>query len=294
MSTTPMSRFSSLPILLAIMALACMAWAASAVAQGVPQAGHTAGSRLPWPSTGGGQPDFEFERAEVYAEATKQAQTQGTEAPVPPKLEDLLEDFTLDPLGLLASQMVSTTQVSSSIVSETTVLPLSDPTFANLPGIQESDTNLTEFTATLQRTAQQFVANWQPRLADYSLDHLLRSIQLQAVVTSPQTYAVINNQQYQVGDSFVVPFTLAVPDIELLAALEATMPAADSLPAETYAKYVQVYEGTVAQLAQQKSTNASAFVHTQQIPVTILDIQNRKVMVNLNGTRQELSFDQTY
>lgn len=286
-----MSMIPALPSKLLLAAVLAAALAATAHAQSAPA---QAGSRLPWPNTGGGQPDFEFERTETFTAAAKNARAQGLPQPVLPTLDDLIEDDNLDPLGLVAAHDVSETAISATAVSGTLEISLTNPAFASLPGLSTPTDNLSEFTANLQQTATSFLQNWKPRLVDYSLDYLLRGLTLQAVVTSPQSYAVINNQQYKVGDSFSVPLSLGVPDTELLAALEATMPPQDALPPETYQAYVSAYEGFVAQLAQQKQTNPAAFTHVQSVPVTVLDIQPRKVILSLNGTRQVLQFPYAY
>lgn len=241
--------------------------------------------RVDWPRTFGGQPDFEFEREETLNERAKESVNQGVPPPDAPTLESLLEDASLDPLALDGAPSLTTvTDVTATSVTATESLGGSTLPSFTTPELSD----LTEFKTSLTQALQNHMQNWQPDLTRYSLDYLLRDLQLQTVVTSPLRYAVINGQRYQVGDRFQLPLSVAPSDVELIDILQSQMPAPGTLPPETMARYRDAVDAAIRKLADDRQKRPQQYQQTVTAPATVLDIQSRKVILSLNGQRYEL------
>lgn len=246
-----------------------------------------------WPRTFSGQPDFEFDKKEVMAERAKQAEPQGLPAPKPPTLADLLEDEKVELLTSVVAETSPTTLVSGS----TLMGKLNDFTVAlsNLPSLTDiRELDVTEFRKSLRHTVRRTVAAYQFQTGKYSLEHMLQAVTLQAVVTSPERYAVVNNKQYREGESFPITVWAGPTDAALMDAMAAHLPMEGSMTEAQAAQYQAAYEDAVKDLAALRQTNPRELQKQVVVPATILAIQHRKVVLEFNGQRHDLDIKFAY
>jgi hypothetical protein len=249
------------------------------------------GTRINWPRTFGGQPDFEFARADVVKDATDAATKQGLPAPSFPTLEELLEDTTLTPLMLeeLPVENVSATAtVSVTDVSQTgfiaDILPAMD---------RDEKIDLTEFRTMLVGALAQQVRTF--RLSDgMDASYLLRQLKLQAVVRSPVAYATINETRYKVGDTITLPLMAGPSDMAQINLLNGLKPPSESMTPEAADQYQAVVEDVIKELAAKKTANPAEYQKVFDLPVTLMEIQPRTVIVQFQGQKHELSIPFLY
>lgn len=258
------------------------------------QADSHRGTRINWPRTFGGQPDFEFARADVIKEATDTATKQGLPAPSFPSLEELLEDTTLIPLML---EEISTTAVSdtAAISGTVTVSGTATSFIADILPTMDKDEkiDLTEFRTMLTNALAQQVRTF--KLGDgMDASYLLRQLKLQAVVRSPVAYATINETRYKVGDTINLPLMAGPSDMAQINLLNGLMPPAASMTPEAADQYQAVVEDVIKQLAAQKTANPAQYQKVFDMPVTLMEIQPRTVIVQFQGQKHELSIPFLY
>ncbi|HEX2859494.1 MAG TPA: hypothetical protein VHP58_04795 [Alphaproteobacteria bacterium] len=277
----------------AIMFVAALLLAAGADAQVLNQAPTPAasGSRLNWPRTFAGQPDFEFSRSEVIEDSAKQNKGKPLAVPV---LSDLLEDVPLDPLRLTQVAVgPSGTTVSGTADDGGNVQygPSGEPlTSSTLPALNVPESlDLREFRSGMAQRLAEYMQNWHPDLRTFELSYLLRGLALNGVMTSPERRAIINGTTYAVGDQIKATVTIAPSDPELIAVLEDQLPAEGTVTKEQAQAYFDVYEQTVATLAAQRKTNPGQYQRTFTLPVTVRAIQSRKVTLEFNGVTYDLA-----
>lgn len=248
-----------------------------------------------WPRTFSGQPDFEFDKKEVMEERAKLSEPQGLPAPKPPTLADLLEDEKVELLKPVVAVDVSDTSGVSG--STALIAKLNDFTLAlgNLPSLTEARAlDVTEFRKSLRHAVRRAVAAYQFQTGKYSLVHMLQAVTLQAVVTSPVRYAVINNKQYQEGESFPMAVWAGPSDAQLMDVMAAQLPLEGSMTEAQAAQYQEAYEDAVKDLAVLRQTNPRELQKQVIVPATVLAIQHRKVVLEFNGQRHDLDIKFAY
>lgn len=255
-------------------------------------------SKVEWPKTFGGQPDFEFTKAEVLEARTKNALAEGDREPKVPTVADLLGDEKVTLISRVVAVVSGTDAVSDTESAKDAVLAKLagfNLAMSSLPSVTEAvDVNLDEFKGELRRIVRKKVADFDLKPGRYSLDYVLNAMALQAVVTSPMRYAVINGEQYREGESFRVSVKIGPSDGELLDALAAALPAEGTVPEAQALRYQEAYEDMVKELAANRQANPIRLQRTFSLPVTILAIQSRKVTVEFNGQRHDLLIKYAY
>lgn len=277
-----------------MLAVALLAMAAAAHAQ-------TASSRaekLEWPRTFSGQPDFAFTREEAITEARIRSARENEPMPLIPTLRQMLSDHSaLDPLGLTKPVPVSTTVVSATagVVSGTVApraLTLLEKIMANAVALPEVSgtlsTDVAEFRSSLITTISSTIDNWHPSADRYNFDAVIDTLTLQAVVTSPVRYAVINRQRYRQGDTFQLKVPVQVPQLEIEHALQAQMPVSGTLVPQLYGEYQAVYNDVLTAFSSARSHDLSVGRQIITVPVTVRSIERRKVLLDVNGQAYEL------
>lgn len=247
--------------------------------------------RLDWPRTFTGQPDFEFERSEVFKERTLENNRQGKAKPVLPTLSDLIEGDSPEPieLGTLSGTTSDTGVLEGDGLGGAEGSALSA---SSLPSLTVAGAvNLAEFKNNLQQAIRYTVQGFKPDLRIYSLDFVLRGLKLDGVVSSPVKYCIISGQRYEVGDRFQVKAAIGPTDKEILDVMEDRMPDKASLPKEMYQAYQEAYEDIVLRLAADKEKNPAKYQRTFTLPVIVRDIQERKVIIEFQGQRHELKVE---
>ncbi|MCA3244737.1 MAG: hypothetical protein INF43_05500 [Alphaproteobacteria bacterium] len=252
--------------------------------------------KLEWPRTFTGQPDFAFTRDEALAEARARAARNGEPTPQLPTLLTLSADDSVpDPLRLQTNGPVTDGTLRLT-EDETTVSMTVLLGAANALPVYASPTvpDLSEFRATLAGVISATLANWQPDPARYDLGNVVNTLTLQAIVTSPDRYAVINGGRYGEGSSFLMRVPLAVPDSEVIRAVGAEMPAVGTFDDASQAAYTAAYEETLADYAAARNANPLLGQQALNLPVVVKEIQTRKVVVEVAGRPYDLTMRYRY
>jgi hypothetical protein len=258
-----------------------------------------------WPRTFTGQPDFAFTREEAVTEARQRAQRDGSRPPVVPTMVQMGSDEAMpDPLGLRAAAAISNSlALDAGGVSGTADVNINrqsllDQLLQNASQLPVYATptapNMSEFKATLANTISHTIATWQPVPGNYSFGGMLASLTLQTVSTSPETYAVINNKRYVVGDSFLLQIPIYVPDNVIIEALQNLMPAPGSLSEETQKTFTEAYEEAIANYATARSRTPGLGQQIVNIPVKVVGITPRTVRLDVNGALHDLTIRYAY
>lgn len=258
--------------------------------------------RLEWPRTFSGQPDFAFTREEALTEARTRATREGQPMPLAPTLPQLLnDDSVLDPMNVLAPKVELVTDASGTTVSETLVTrgqSLMERLMSqavDLPAMAAPEKpDLTEFSAQLSATVTRTVANWQPQAGSYNFEGVLAGLVLQAIVTSPVKYAVINQQRYTEGETFRITVPVPVPEAEITRAMDARMPVSGMLPESTMDGYREVYRNILSGFNAKRNLNPSLGQQTLVLPVRITGITARQVLLDVNGQPYALTIRYAY
>jgi hypothetical protein len=272
-----------------------MAFAGTAFAQGTPV-------KLEWPRSFTGQPDFAFTRDEAFAEARARAARENTPTPTFPSLLLIATDETVpDPLRLKMQGTNPTINTLGEEISATVVsgsISLLDKLLGNMQGLPSYATPSTvqagEYRGSIQSLISQTVANWKPDANRYDFSAALETLVLQAVVTSPQQYAVINGTRYTVGSSFLLRVPLMVPDMEIMEALDAAAPDGMGLDEVTLKAYAEVREEALAAFAAARNRTPAVGQKVLNIPVVVERIEPRRVMLNVNGQQKPLAVKYAY
>jgi hypothetical protein len=262
-----------------------------------PAAGPASATRLNWPRTFAGQPDFEFSRADVVAERTRKAHEDNTGVPLLPTLNDLLEDIPLDPLGLEVAT-AGTTTVSGTAHENLASLagkPEVGISASTLPDFAApADIDLTEFRNSMAQALASYLRGWHPDLRQYDLGFLLRGLTLQSLMTSPRQMATINGRRYHVGDQLKATVTLTPSDQDLIAVLEAQLPPPGTVSPAQAKRYKEAYENMVGTLAAQRQKQPQLYQRSFVLPVTVRAIASRKVTLDFNGVTYDLAIPYAY
>lgn len=264
-------------------------------------------TKLEWPRTFSGQPDFLFTRDEAMTEARARAAREKEPLPLTPSLKQLMEDDgSLDPLSIKTPDVSDTVaDVSGSGtegVSETDIVPtgqsLMDRLMAqavDLPIVSSTtQTDMTEFSRQLGATISSTIANWQPTADRYNFEAVINSLVLQAIVTSPVKYAVINQQRYQEGETFRLTVPMSVPDATIQTAMDARMPVSGTLPEALMTSYAAAYKTAWDNFQFYRNKNPSIGQQTMVLPVRITTISQRQVTLDVNGQTYNLSIRYAY
>lgn len=263
--------------------------------------------RLEWPRTFSGQPDFAFTRDEALAEARSRVTKEGEPMPVMPSLQVLLnDDSTLDPLRVNAPKPTSDTMTmedtSGTIITSTTTLAGGQTLMqrlmaqsVDLPTITATQNpDLTEFSGQLSATISRTIAGWQPQAGRYNFESVLSNLVLQAIVTSPLKYAVINQQKYAEGETFRLTVPMMVPDDVITTAMRAQMPASGTLPPALQANYQKAFDDSLQGYLAKRSQNPDLGRQTLILPVRIVSIEPRRVQLDVNGQSYALTIRYAY
>lgn len=249
--------------------------------------------RVEWPRTFGGQPDFEFERGEAFELVKQEKARANLPAPVLPKLTDLLADDKVEPLKIQGATNVSGT-TAAPVDQEDGVSVLDDlNSYAlgagELPSLtQVTNIDLSQFEDSLVQLAQEKVAAYNPDLASFSFEYIVKELKVESIMVSPVQSTTINGVRYAVGDKMTLHVPISLPDADMLAAMQQGMPTGP-MPEDLKKRYDQAYENAVAKLAGVRTANPEAFKKTLSVPVVIKAIHPRKVLVSIAGAEHEVS-----
>ncbi|PZP38485.1 MAG: hypothetical protein DI585_07260 [Pseudomonas fluorescens] len=262
--------------------------------------------RLEWPRTFTGQPDFMFTRDEAIAESRTRAARENEPLPLTPSLGQLINDDTaFDPLRVNKPATTDDVSQTTTVDASGTVIttPASRQTLmdrlmaeaVDLPAVASgTQPDLSEFRSQLTSTISRTIAGWQPQQGRYSFESVLNTLVLQAIVTSPVKYAVINQQRYVEGETFRISVPLPVPDAEITAALQTQMPISGTLPAALQANYELTYNDVLTRFNNARNAKPEIGTQTLIVPVKIMAIEPRRVMLEMGGQSYALGIRYAY
>lgn len=262
-------------------------------------------NKLEWPRTFSGQPDFLFTRDEAMTEARARAAREKEPLPLTPSLKQLIEDDSaLDPLGINKVEVTTSTatDISGTDVSETDIVNTGQTLMerlmaqaVDLPTVTATGKpDLTEFSRQLNATISSTIARWQPSAGRYNFEAVINGLVLQAIVTSPVKYAVINQQRYEEGETFRITVPMSVPDAEIQDAMRTRMPVSGTLPESLMKSYDEVYKTTLDNFNFYRNKNPAIGQQTLVLPVRITSIAPRQVMLDVNGQSYALTIRYAY
>lgn len=272
--------------------------------------GASRAENLEWPRTFTGAPDFIFTRDEAITKARVDAARNSAPIPLVPTLDMLIEDASeLDPLRVKAprlAQVSGTLDISGTededgevdIITVGNRQSLMDKLMAqavDLPTVSGAvDPDLTEFRGQLVTTISRTLVRWQPDAKRYNFSSALNGLSLQAIVTSPVSYAVINQQRYEVGDTFRISVPMRVPEDVIASALQAQMPVSGTLTPALEEAYGKVYADVMDMFNAARARNPAIAMQTLLIPVRVVNISRREVLLDLDGQPHALQIRYSY
>lgn len=276
-------------------AMPALAQPAAPAATAISQPKASQADRLNWPRTFTGQPDFAFTREEALIESRRRAAQDNLPLPTAPLLEALLNDQGApDPLKLGGLVVVSGTDVLTEDGEAASLAPAM-PVLDGLPDLGSTPvTDLSGFRQNLPQLLAQSIAEWQPDLAQYDFSFITRQLTLQAIVLSPLTYTVINQQRYVAGDTFMLTVPLDVPTERLQQALVMALPPSSTINVADYAAYTEAVQVQMAAFENARSTNPAIGQQQVRIPVRVVAITGRHVALEVNGQPFELAIRYAY
>jgi hypothetical protein len=258
--------------------------------------------KVEWPRSFTGQPDFAFTRDEALADAKARAVRNGDAAPqVPTLLTIATDDMVPDPLRLRAADGLSTDLIGAA-PSGTLVGSEGEGGFESLglggfalPAYASPTAlDLTEYKATLAQTISSTIRAWQPNPDSYDFGSVVKTLVLQAVVKSPETYAVINGMRYTEGSTFLIRVPLTVPDGLILEALDDKLPPEGVLDEASATAYKAAAEEALAAFAAARNANPMVGQQVLNIPVRVGAISDRKVELMVYGKPYSLGVKMLY
>lgn len=293
------------PHVLAVFVACAAMWAGGAVAQDT--GAKSQAQRLDWPRTFSGQPDFAFTREEAITEARAAALRANMAMPSPATLMDVFsDDSILDPLQLTVVSatgvLVSGTDAEEGVSGTVPTATLMQRLMASALGLPVvSDTlpaDVSEFKFGLMSTLSSTLQRWQPTLTPgtdgKTYAGVLDMLTVQAIVTSPVKYAVINQQRYAEGESFLLQMPMQVPDKDIMAALNNRMPPSGTVPLATMAEFQQAYDSVLAGFFAARKQSDSLGRKILTVPVLVKEIQPRKILLSVKGEEHELEVKFVY
>lgn len=249
----------------------------------------THAQQLQWPKTFSGQPDFVFERNEIIKNELSRAKNEGAEQPTTSTLDDLLtpQMKKLSPLQLRQSQSVHTSQ--EDVESEVDFSSLGgNIQSVALPDVVRNELlDISEFKELLDVTAKTAVRKTRLDTNSFDFSPYLARLTLQAVVTSPTQYAVINQRRYKPGERLQlhVPVPISLDDIE--SALNQHMPPEDVLPEDRFKQYQTARKEVLDDYAQQIKTGR--LKRTQKLSVQLQKIESRRAILKVGERQYDLA-----
>lgn len=150
----------------------------------------------------------------------------------------------------------------------------------------EQKEGLEAFASFLENIITQATKARDADIKDIDFRTEFSKLSIQSIVTSPYSYATINNHRYSIGDRIPIKVTLATRDTsEMEDLINSYMPNEKAITAESFTQYRLLKEEALKQFMErtgQNNTKSSNELH--KISATIKDIQSRKIILNLFET----------
>lgn len=257
--------------------------------------------KVEWPRSFTGQPDFAFTRDEALADAKARAVRNGDTPPQPPSLLGLATDDAIpDPLRLRseggATDLIGAAPSGTlaGLEGEGGLDNFGLDGFALPAYASPTAPDLTEYKATLAQTISSTIRTWQPNPDSYDFGSVVKTLVLQAVVKSPEQYAVLNGQRYTEGSTFLIRVPLTVPDGLILEALDDKLPPEGTLDEATATAYKTAAEEALSTFAAARNANPMVGQQVLNIPVRVGAIADRKVQLMVYGKPYTLGVKMLY
>lgn len=240
-----------------------------------------------WPQTFSGQPDFVFEKQELVKETLTKAKEEGRESPTLPTLDDLLlHSGGYNPLNLnkIADERDEPAAAEVTLGLLSTVTPVQQNVLPDV--LAEALLDVSEFKVVMENAATTAIRKARVDMNKYNFEKDLARLVLQAVVTSPTQYAIINGRRYHTGDRLHISVPVRVGEDDILAALNAHMPPADAVSEDRYAQYEAARDEVVKAFGEKQA--AGGITRMQRIGVKVKRIESRRVVLSVDGKDYDL------
>lgn len=272
-------------------------------------------SKLDWPRTFSGQPDFDFARDEVLKDLEEREEELDINA-YHGTINDLLKDLVVNPftprprflreneknlnianpflpLELVTSgNVVESNEELPSEIQPVSGLPEFDLITLKLPSVDSTNTSqvdLSEFKAFVDNIISQDFKTQDPNFTEHDFTKDLERLRLQSISTSPNKYAIINGRRYNEGDRFMLPVTIEFDDSGIRKIIEAYMPSILDVDEDVYKQYEKLRDDALAAYREKLKAQAQASnANRHKVSVTVKEIVHRRVILSVMGKTYEI------
>lgn len=217
-----------------------------------------------WPNTFNGQPEFSFSKKDITAEQKKLAVGRGriTDNDPVAALSVLVKRGVADPFATRQPEIAP-------------ILNLQGPRLNDL--LSDEDAPLAEFkkfvTALVENASHLDLSSY-----DFNTD--MQRIVIEALVSSPHAYVIINGQRYTEGDAFNLALAHQDETPHLRSTIDRQIPSPATLSEKTFLAYTNLRDEALATYQQiLTASNASGVGH--KVRVMIKRIQHRTLILSI-------------
>lgn len=241
-----------------------------------------------WPSTSfRGQPDFNFNRAEVL-EGNQKVQQAGrgkalSSETIAPSIGSVIQaplvnPFNKDAVGREQQQQVPNIELNIQV--------------PQLPELTiEDQLNLDEFSAYLNSLVETASQQTNVDLSEVDFNKELNKVVISAMMTSPDPYVIINGKKFRPGDRFLLPVQVNESTDRIERMISGQMPPPSSVTTSTFQKFEALKDEALQRYRQKRAQfqQENANANTHNVSVTIKEIKHRKVVVSALGEEYTLN-----
>ncbi|MFZ2620121.1 MAG: hypothetical protein WAX89_04540 [Alphaproteobacteria bacterium] len=248
-----------------------------------------ASSRMEWPKTFTGQPDFDFVRDDVLKERQRKKENGEDVGGELPTWRDLLQVKRID--TFMPKLIISSTEPLLGYDATAEDQPEEEPTPANeLPKVEAvADLDLEEFKAQLQDALDTAIKKAKPHYEEVNVAAEVQRIQVSTISTSPLKYAMLNNKKYKEGEHLLLQVRTMPSLEEVTFAINQTMPDAASMNAESYAAYAKLRDNVLTDFTNKRQTSPDMFVTKHPLKVLVKRIASRSITYEVLGKEYDVN-----
>lgn len=148
---------------------------------------------------------------------------------------------------------------------------------------EEQRQGLEAFASFLENIITQATKAMNADMDEIDMDNELAQLSIQSIVTSPNTYTIINNKRYNVGDRLPINITYKqqnTDEIEKL--IDSYMPNKEAISEDTYKQYKMLKDEAIKQFEERTGQDqVSKDSKKQIVHATIREILSRKVVIEM-------------
>ena len=234
-----------------------------------------------WPESAANR-QIEFEMDERNLPATEEPETPEITRGQVTETRNLSEPTISDVLKRDIINPFDTEQKEASPVMQ--MLP-EDIIVPDLPDLEiQQQINLDEFRNYLNTLVENPPQRAKAEFSEEEIRKQLNKIKIDSLMTTPNSYVVINEKRFKIGDRFSMPVNIPSKGSGMENLIEEQMPEEGSVPEDIYQQFLEVKEEALEKyrrLEAQRQSETSAGTHN--ISVIINDIQHRRLVVSVGG-----------